>query len=297
MSRHHYLVAGWGVNITFATDDSMTGAHLLPAFEPFRAETGVGETLLSLTVDDTLRPVRKSERQHVRTFDTGNGDTVVDRLTDGGYQYVIRDSTGADCALLIADATFAHCRCALDGDIGMRHFGLVNAVMLAFAFAGAHHATLLIHASMVRHAGRAYAFTAKSGTGKSTQTANWLRTVAGCDLMNDDNPVLRVVQGKVVAYGTPWSGKTPCYRQTEAPLGAVVQIARATENVCTPLPPLQAFGTLLSACSAMKWERGLYTRLCDTVTAIVSTTPHYVLRCTAEPVSALVCKKCVERNM
>lgn len=291
MSRHHYTIAGWGVELTFVTDDELTGPHLLPSFEPFRTDGGVGETLLDMTVDNTLRPRPKSERQRVRVFNSGNGDTVVDRLLGGGYQYVIRDTAGCDCALLIADATFRHCRCAVNGTAETQRYGLNSVLMLAFAFAGAYSGTLLIHASVVRYRGLAYAFTAKSGTGKSTQTANWLRSIQGCDLMNDDNPVVRLADGRVTLYGSPWSGKTPCYRNISAPLGAVTQIVRGSENVCMPLSPLQAFGVLLSSCSAMKWERALYTALCDTVTAIVSTTPHYALRCTADPQSALVCQK------
>lgn len=37
--------------------------------------------------------------------------------------------------------------------------------------------------------------------------------------MNDDNPVVRVIDGEAMIYGSPWSGKTPCYRQVKAPLG------------------------------------------------------------------------------
>ena len=99
--------------------------------------------------------------------------------------------------------------------------------MLAYAFATGGRQTLLIHASLVRHQGRGYAFVAKSGTGKSTQVAMWLRCIPGCDLMNDDNPVVRVIDGEVMIYGSPWSGKTPCYRQVKAPPGAITQIDRA----------------------------------------------------------------------
>ena len=55
----------------------------------------------------------------------------------------------------------------------------------------------------------------------------WLRCIPGCDLMNDDNPVVRVIDGEAMIYGSPWSGKTPCYRQVKAPLGAITQIDRA----------------------------------------------------------------------
>lgn len=296
-----YNIADWLVSITFTVEDEQTGPHLIPSYAPFAADDGAGEEmLLSFTVDNSLRPVPKEECSRIRTFDTGNGDTVVDRLSDGGYQYVIRDIRGNDCALLIADATFSQCRCALNGNYNMRSFGLNNALMLAYAFAASYRDTLLIHASLVRHEGYAYAFIAKSGTGKSTQVANWLRTIPGCDLMNDDNPVIRVVpaedgtQGKqVVIYGSPWSGKTPCYRRTSAPLAAITRIERAADNRVRRMQPIESFGSFLPSCSAMKWERGLYSSICDTVTDVVSNVPVYTLYCTADAESAAVCHKAI----
>ena len=172
-----------------------------------------------MEVDDTLHPVPKVQRCRIRVFDTGNGDTAVDRLEDGGYQFIIKDIRGRACCLLIADKAFAHCRCALNGDGMMRSFGLNSALMLAYAFATGGRQTLLIHASLVRHQGRGYAFVAKSGTGKSTQVAMWLRCIPGCDLMNDDNPVVRVIDGEAMIYGSPWSGKTPSIPTSEGTPG------------------------------------------------------------------------------
>lgn len=285
-----YRVADWLMRVGFCSTDDVTGFNLIPSLEPFRLDSkDEGDCLFSLTVDNELRPLPKSERQRIRIFDTGNGDTVVDRLSDGGYQYIIRDVYGSDCCLLICNADFSDCRCALAGDIDNRRFGLNNALMLVFAFAGSFHDTLLIHASLVRHRGKGYAFIAKSGTGKSTQVSNWLRVITDCDLMNDDNPIVRVINGKVIIYGSPWSGKTPCYRNVSALLGAITRIERDANNYVERMAPLDAFGSFLPSCSAMKWEKGLYHRICDTVTAVVSTIPIYTLHCTAAPESALVC--------
>ena len=100
-----------------------------------------------------------------------------------------------DCCLLQSNKDFSDCRCALNGNYDMRCFGLNNALMLIFAFAGCHKQTLLIHASLVRRNGYGYAFIAKSGTGKSTQVSLWLKHIQGCDLMNDDNPIIRIIDG------------------------------------------------------------------------------------------------------
>lgn len=294
MQAHNFKIAELNVRIVFA-DSEKNSIKLLPSFAPFSTEAFKEDLFFQLTVDDQLRPVSKEERKHIRNFDTGNGDTIVDKLEDGGYQYIIKDIKGADCCLLITNKDFSDCRCALNGNYNMRSFGLNNALMLIFAFAGAHKQTLLIHASLVRNNNFGYAFIAKSGTGKSTQVSMWLRHIAGSDLMNDDNPIIRCIDNEFWIFGSPWSGKTPCYRNIKARLGAITRIDRATTNSVDKLPPIQAFASLLPSCSSMKWDSDIYNAICDTITKIVETTGIYTLHCLPNKEAAEVCYKAISK--
>ena len=294
MQAHNFKIAELNVRIVFA-DNEKNSIKLLPSFAPFSTEAFKEDLFFQLTVDDQLRPVPKEERKHIRNFDTGNGDTIVDKLEDGGYQYIIKDIKGADCCLLITNKDFSDCRCALNGNYNMRSFGLNNALMLIFAFAGAHKQTLLIHASLVRNNNFGYAFIAKSGTGKSTQVSMWLRHIAGSDLMNDDNPIIRCIDNEFWIFGSPWSGKTPCYRNIKARLGAITRIDRATTNSVDKLSPIQAFASLLPSCSSMKWDSDIYNAICDTITKIVETTGIYTLHCLPNKEAAEVCYKAISK--
>lgn len=291
-----FTIADWEVSISFVKETEEVGIGLLPSFANFKSEGGEAPRLFDITVDQDLQPIPESQLKRIKVCDTGNGDIVVDQLADGSYQYQIRNFAGADCALLLSNADMTHYRCKVIGRKEERSFGLNNSMMLAYAFAGSTRGTLLIHASLVRQGGYGYAFVAKSGTGKSTQTANWLKVIPGCDLMNDDNPVLRIVDGEAMIYGSPWSGKTPCYRQVKAPLGAVTQIVRDPENWVEPISPLFAFSNLIAACSLMKWDRTTYRGVCDTVTAAVSKVSMYNLHCTADPHSAEVCFEAIAKR-
>lgn len=288
MASNYFNIAGHIIEIVF-TEPSPNDMSLLPSFSPFLCEEPCGEPLFTLVVDDSLRPAEG--RKLIRKFDTGNGDTVVHRLPDGGYQYIIKDVFNRECSLLICRENFSKCTCALNGDWVMRSFGLNDAIMLIFAFAGAYHDTLLIHASCVLYDGKAFPFTAKSGTGKSTHSSLWMKHIEGTELLNDDNPIIRIVNGKPVVYGSPWSGKTPCYRNRQAPLGAVTQIERASTNHIERLPVVKAFAIMLPACSSMKWDEELYDRLCNIITAIIQTTPVYAMHCLPDKDAACVCHK------
>lgn len=290
-SNHLFSIAGHVVGICFSPSD-INDISLLPSFAPFRwtsAETV--KPLLTLCVDDTLQP--EKERKLLRNFDIGNGNTLVYQLPDKGYQFIIRDTKDRDCSLLIANAEFSECRCALNGDVTMRQFGLNNALMLCYAFAGSHYQTLLVHASCIAYNGCGYPFIAKSGTGKSTHSSLWLQHIEGTELMNDDNPVIRIIDGTPYIYGSPWSGKTPCYRNIVRPLGAIVNISRASANSIEQLGPVQAFAALLPACSSMMWDSVINDNLCNSLTTIISTTPIYTLHCLPDEAAARLCQSTI----
>ena len=287
MESKYFSIADFNICIHFQ-DSAKNSMTLLPSFAPFAIPQPTAPLLLTMTVDDDLRP--RKDKTLIRKFDTGNGDTLVYSLSDGGYQYIIRDIYDRDCALLICNNTFSTCQCALNGDWTMRSFGLNDALMLAFAFAGSYHRTLLIHASCIKLGDTAYPFTAKSGTGKSTHSSLWMQHIEGAELLNDDNPVIRILaDGTPFVYGSPWSGKTPCYRQVRTRLGAVTQIERDTRNWTERLSPIQAFAILLPACSTMKWDATIYNNLCDTITGLIETTPIFTMHCLPDEEAARVC--------
>ena len=294
ISENYFRIADFNIKITF-NDTSINNMNMLKSFEPFRTAPTEEGKLFELTVDDSLKPVPKLRRQRIRAFETGNGDTIVDRIDNGGYQYIVKDIKGAECALLITNKNFDQCLCALNGNYDMRNFGLNNALMLTFAFAASRKQALLIHASLVRQNNYGYAFIAKSGTGKSTQVSMWLRYIPGCDLMNDDNPIIRLIDGQPYIYGGPWSGKTPCYRNVKAKLGAITRIDRAPQNSIEKLPPLEAFASVLPSCSSMKWDKEIYNAMCDTITKLVETTGIYTLHCLPNKEAAVICNNAISK--
>ena len=297
MTTHYFCIAEHLIKIVFQ-ESPYNSMRLLASFQPFNVNDDDNDKtpLFTITIDDTTMPVDKTLRERIRDFDTGNGDTIVDRITTGGYQFIVKDLNAKPCALLVANEDFSDVHCALNGNFDMRRFGLNNVMMLTYAFAGSLHDTLLIHASLVRHQGYGYAFIAKSGTGKGTHTSLWMRYIPDCDLMNDDNPVVRVIDGKPYIYGSPWSGKTPCYRNVKAPLGAITRIDRAPANSIERLRPVEAFTSVLPSCSSMKWDKRLYRAMGDTITRIIETTPIYILHCLPDKEAAEICHKEITRH-
>ncbi len=89
----------------------------------------------------------------------------------------------------------------------------------------------LLHAAVIETDGNAYAFLAKSGTGKSTHIRLWKELLGDrVTVINGDKPLIRFVDGQAYACGTPWCGKEGWNRNTMVPLRALVFVDRAANH-------------------------------------------------------------------
>lgn len=151
-------------------------------------------------------------------------------------------------------------------------------LMLAFIYSSSLRDTVLIHASCVRLGEQGVAFLGNSGVGKSTHSRLWLEYIEGASLLNDDQPAVRLINGTVYLYGTPWSGKTHCYKNERARLGGLFLMKQASENEITFLPPFIAFQRMLSSCSLMQEERTTFNCIVKTLVGIAENTKVYELK-------------------
>lgn len=141
---------------------------------------------------------------------------------------------------------------------------------------------MLLHSSAVVKDGRAYLFTANSGTGKSTHTGFWLELFPDAYILNDDKPAIRLADGVFCAYGTPWSGKHDISRNTGVPIGGIACVERAEYNFIEPMPPAQATAKLLSQTVRRHVGEEKISKLLDTIDLLIRSVPVYRLGCIAD---------------
>lgn len=168
-------------------------------------------------------------------------------------------------------------------------FSINNTMMLVYALSTAPLYTLEIHASVIMKGGKAFAFLGKSGTGKSTHSRMWLENIPGTELLNDDNPIIRIIDGKARIYGSPWSGKTPCYKNASVELGAVVRIVRAPSNFTEKLSVTQSYACIFPSVSAYRPDRKIADGVHNTIVALVTSVPCYNMHCLPDGEAAKVC--------
>ena len=216
---------------------------------------------------------------------------------DGKYSFGFSYAKNSpDCILVVSD-DFRDSTVYVREEPSARYaeFALSNAVMLLYTFCTTPLDTLMVHASVVVHDGGAYMFLGRSGTGKSTHSRLWLGNIPDTYLLNDDNPVVRMVDGHVYIYGTPWSGKTPCYKNEVLPLKASVRLSQAPHNIIKKLAPLQSYASLMPACSCMRWDKRSNDALHKTVEKVIMRIGNWHLECLPDADAANVCRDAVTR--
>ena len=137
-----------------------------------------------------------------------------------------------------------------------------------------------VHAAVVEVDGCAYAFSATSGTGKSTHISLWKEYFGDrVRIINGDKPILRRAQdGSFTAYGTPWCGKEGWNENRSAPLAAICFIERSAENYIHRLPPEKAVDRILQQLLRPKTAKEMDMTLALTDT-LLRTVPIFVLGC------------------
>lgn len=251
---------------------------LLPSYIPFQTESPEDTPIFTLDVSDTAADT-SAVGEEIGVFECGDCSNAVYLLPDGGYKIVISDYRQEPRCAMLTNADFSQCRATLYGDLPGKAFGLNNALMIAFAFSGAKHSICLMHASVPMKDGKAYLFLGKSGTGKSTHSRLWIEHIPDTELLNDDNPAVRLVNGEAYVYGTPWSGKTPCYRNIKMRVGGFLRLEQAPENLIRREKGIRCFASVISSCSTMIWDKPSYDCICHTMARMAETVPVYYLRC------------------
>lgn len=138
---------------------------------------------------------------------------------------------------------------------------------------------ILLHSSCVVVDGVAYAFSADSGTGKSTHTQLWLKHFGDrAYMLNDDKPAIRIIDGKVYACGTPWSGKYDYSTPAIVPLAGICFLERSEDNWIKPAETSKAIYNIFSQTVRKLGAKGM-DKLLDNLNELFAKVPIYQLGC------------------
>lgn len=154
---------------------------------------------------------------------------------------------------------------------------------VAFSLVAINHGVVPIHSSVVVYQGDAILFLGESSAGKSTQSRLWLEHIKATSLLNDDSPILRIVNGDLMVYGSPWSGKTPCYINEHYRAKAFVRVVKFEQSIIEQNDTIHSFAALYPSLPPMfAYDQVLNNKLIRFTSDIIPLAATYTLRCTKE---------------
>ena len=146
--------------------------------------------------------------------------------------------------------------------------------------------TLLLHGSTVAVDAKAYLFTARCGTGKSTHTRLWCQAFGDRAVMvNDDKPFIAVTDKGVFASGSPWSGKHGLDTNITVPLGGICLLERGSDNQIKKADK-EALLPMLLAQSYKPLDAAKEQRFSELVERLAEAVPLWQMQCTKDAEAA-----------
>lgn len=279
----YYQVAGHVFGVTADPEQRA----LLHNYDPFACSESDRVTF-TLRIEGGEAPAYTEEMRQ-----EDEGQEIVCGKTDGGQPVFEFRWFQQTAGYLLCSADYREGRLVTTGHY--TKMAIDNALMVLYALATAAKGTALFHAAIVSYQGKGYMFLGPSGTGKSTHARLWLRHIEGTELVNDDNPVVRISDdGQATVYGSPWSGKTPCYRNVNYPLGAIVLLSQAPYNKIQRLSGIQAYASLVASISGKRWDEAIADGLHWTENQLASSVPMWHLECLPDAAAAQLCASLID---
>ncbi|MBK5721503.1 hypothetical protein JGH11_11530 [Dysgonomonas sp. Marseille-P4677] len=274
MKRKTYSIAGLKVLLTGAR--SIQQVANLPGFDVFetndQSETNID---IFIHLDQDVDVAYLSEICHIYCFKVLDIEHSFS-ICKEGYLYEMRQQNGCKIVSIIYSpygnkVYMSSCSCEMY---------IKYAMWIAFSLPMIREKVLPIHASTIVKDQEAVLFLGESGTGKSTHTRLWLQYIENTYLLNDDSPLLRVKNDKIFVCGSPWSGKTHCYRQEIIPLKAVVRLRQYPENKISRSDKLNSIGIIYPSFPPFLAYDVLFSEKMIQITdSILKETPVYELKC------------------
>lgn len=265
-------------------------SKMLNSYLPFESDDS-GDILYSVEVVDSVTyQITKSLYEQKEGAEPGMSSVNIYETTEGIlYDILSPYSTIVNARLHIVGRS---AQIWIDDQSRFSHalVGFNNAMILSYITYTMPLNTLLIHASAIVKDKKAHLFIGKSGTGKSTHSQMWRASFPDAELLNDDHPVVRChPNGEVIAYGSPWSGKTACYLNRSAPLRAIIRICRADHNRLIRLETLRSYASVMTSCTAAQWSEDLAAAKVASLESVIRSVGCYNMECLPNPDAAKCC--------
>lgn len=142
---------------------------------------------------------------------------------------------------------------------------------------------MILHAACVETKEGAIAFSAPSGTGKSTRAGLFVNQL-GALWISGDRPAVDP-KNKVI-YGVPWDGKEQIFVKKEVPVRAVLEVRRSHSSLLSTMTHMQACRFLVGQLFIPMWDTALAAQVFRGLEMMTENLPVMRLFCDWTPEAA-----------
>lgn len=144
------------------------------------------------------------------------------------------------------------------------------------------YGAMFLHASLIEANGVGVAFTARSGTGKSTHTLLWQKLLGvKMQVINGDKPIIRFEDGIPYGYGTPWNGKERLGKNAKTPVKHICFIERSNCNSCEKITPEAALKGIFNQIFIPK-EPAAAMKTLELLDRLFKTVSVWIIKCNTD---------------
>ena len=149
---------------------------------------------------------------------------------------------------------------------------------------------VMLHSSYIIYDGMAILFSAASGVGKSTQAKLWKDTL-GADIINGDRSIIREKDGRLYAFGTPFSGSSGICQNKSAPIRAIVSLEQGKENSVRKMTGRECISLFYAQTTIRRWNADDSSRVLDLWSEFMTRVPVLHLNCRPDEDAVYTLKK------
>ena len=212
--------------------------------------------------------------------------TIVTRFPNGNLKHIITYSND-----------FRFIRIELSCDLGKRlaEYEYVLSGMMFFEIA-LRNKYLPIHASAIKVKNQAILFSGPSKSGKSTQTKYFLSVDNDLEIINEDKPLIKIINNEAFVFGSPWSGKDVLNKNIKVRLRGIFFLNKKIFTSIIKVDDVDRIKVLMKNVHRPGDEVNI-NNMVEVLNNIIDTTNLYVYNCENNINSSLALKKFLEENI
>lgn len=170
---------------------------------------------------------------------------------------------------------------------------LFHAIRFVYLYLAQKRGLFSLHSASILYRNKAWLFSGHSGMGKSTHTNLWNR-ILGTEILNGDLNLMEIT-GDAVVHGTPWCGTSGIADTHTYPLGGIILLKQAKQDICLELSEDERALLVMQRLISPTWTEEMLAVNLTFTKKLSGIVPVFRLECTKEASAVYAVKEWMDK--